>query len=181
MVFFYIVQTRKVECRGCETFIRGTYFTCTDCILKTERGYDLCCTCYGNRKFEGHGPFLDNYSILPSMRTIIKQQRETGSFPSPDAGTSDGGWVRQQSQTLMLQRQQEVRQQALATYNGPTGPPFNMQSEVGQGLQVNNMQIINRGDQNSKFRKYLSMIAEASSVGSLATTIAGLSSACSIM
>ncbi|XP_042480366.1 uncharacterized protein LOC122061220 [Macadamia integrifolia] len=78
IIFFYMTQTKKVLCDGCRSLIKGTYFICSDCFCKTNNnGYDLCCACYRSKKFgQGHGPFVDNYSILLSIRNLLQQQQQ---------------------------------------------------------------------------------------------------------
>ncbi|KAF8392130.1 hypothetical protein HHK36_022472 [Tetracentron sinense] len=66
ITFYYMLKTRTF-CHECGNFLRVLYFTCVKCFHKSS--YDLCTTCYSNRKFKHkHKVFLDNYALLLTKR-----------------------------------------------------------------------------------------------------------------
>ncbi|KAJ1407840.1 EF-Hand 1, calcium-binding site [Sesbania bispinosa] len=79
LTFSYLLVTdRFIFCDGCEEFLKGIYFTCSQCFDKYPYSYDLCCKCYRNKNFSHHRDaiFYDNYALL---RTGDLVSRETTS------------------------------------------------------------------------------------------------------
>ncbi|KAG5224152.1 calcium-dependent protein [Salix suchowensis] len=78
IVLYYITQSgRALFCRSCDTFLTGLYFSCSQCFLKDDSvsTYEICCDCYGGKKFTHHGDaiFCDNYSLLIRSRRLALQ------------------------------------------------------------------------------------------------------------
>ncbi|XP_041022319.1 uncharacterized protein LOC121263477 isoform X2 [Juglans microcarpa x Juglans regia] len=77
ITLFYLYQSKRLlYCRGCETFLKGLYFTCIKCFDSTNNSYDLCSWCYRKKNIQhDHRDvvFLDNYALL---RRNIKRSSE---------------------------------------------------------------------------------------------------------
>jgi hypothetical protein len=78
IVLYYIMQSgRAIVCMSCETFLAGAYFSCSQCFLNIDDAdstYEICCECYGGKKFLHHDDaiFCDNYTLLCRSRSVIK-------------------------------------------------------------------------------------------------------------
>ncbi|KAM5575730.1 hypothetical protein ABKV19_014592 [Rosa sericea] len=79
--FSYILRTRYFNCRECQVFLSGLYFTCVACFdggahychpYSDPGTYNLCAACYRSRNFiyqhRQHTHFLDNHILLRSKR-----------------------------------------------------------------------------------------------------------------
>ncbi|WCJ35013.1 hypothetical protein M5689_016284 [Euphorbia peplus] len=87
----YLLKSERVYwCDGCSDFLDGAYFTCVECFNGAGNSYDLCCDCYGNRIHHHHTVFLDNYTLLHTMRDKIKKKREP-AFNTMKTSSSFGG------------------------------------------------------------------------------------------
>ncbi|KAL3565010.1 hypothetical protein D5086_033056 [Populus alba] len=74
---------RAIICKGCDSFLAGAYFSCSQCFFNKDDSvstYDLCCDCYGDKKFVhndiGH-IFCDNYTLLRQSRSLIQEAPPT--------------------------------------------------------------------------------------------------------
>jgi hypothetical protein len=78
IVLYYIMQSgRAIICKGCDSFLAGAYFSCSQCFFNDSVcTFDVCCDCYGGKKFEhndiGH-TFCDNYTLLRQSRSAIQE------------------------------------------------------------------------------------------------------------
>ncbi|GMY27008.1 Calcium-binding EF-hand [Fagus crenata] len=71
ITLYYVIKTRGVWCQGCQQCLVGLYFTCISCFDSGSRTYDLCPTCYKQKKFSHHHRnFLDNHLLLRSKRGL---------------------------------------------------------------------------------------------------------------
>ncbi|KAJ6951672.1 hypothetical protein NC653_040964 [Populus alba x Populus x berolinensis] len=74
---YYITQSGSaIICQSCDSFLAGAYFSCSQCFFNDQVStYDLCCDCYGDKKFVhndiGH-IFCDNYTLLRRSRSAIQ-------------------------------------------------------------------------------------------------------------
>ncbi|KAG6737474.1 hypothetical protein POTOM_058998 [Populus tomentosa] len=76
IVLFYLMNSgRDLICKGCEKFLAGAYFSCSQCFFNASVStYEICCACYGGKKFahnDGH-IFCDNYTLLRQSRSAIQ-------------------------------------------------------------------------------------------------------------
>ncbi|KAF9661077.1 hypothetical protein SADUNF_Sadunf19G0030300 [Salix dunnii] len=75
-VSYYIMQSgRALFCKSCNTFLTDVYFSCFQCFTSndsTVSTYEICCDCYGGKKFTHHEDaiFYDNYSLLSQSRSL---------------------------------------------------------------------------------------------------------------
>ncbi|KAK3187697.1 hypothetical protein Dsin_027258 [Dipteronia sinensis] len=68
LTMYYMVKTRCV-CDGCNTILKGLYFTCVTCFDHDGNAYDICSKCYKQGTFSHqHNSFLDSYVLLRSRR-----------------------------------------------------------------------------------------------------------------
>ncbi|KAL9344618.1 hypothetical protein Peur_062293 [Populus x canadensis] len=75
IVWYYIMQSgRALFCQSCNTFLADVYFSCFQCFCLDESPstYDLCCDCYGGKRFTHHDDavFWDNYTLLSQSRSL---------------------------------------------------------------------------------------------------------------
>uniref|UniRef100_A0A6N2NFB0 EF-hand domain-containing protein n=1 Tax=Salix viminalis TaxID=40686 RepID=A0A6N2NFB0_SALVM len=76
MVLYYITQSgRALFCKSCNTFLTDVYFSCSQCFTSNDSTistYEICCDCYGGKKFTHHEDaiFCDNYSLLSRSRSL---------------------------------------------------------------------------------------------------------------
>nr|XP_023888160.1 uncharacterized protein LOC112000291 [Quercus suber]POE66563.1 hypothetical protein CFP56_53944 [Quercus suber] len=71
LTLYYVIKTRGLWCQGCQTCLVGLYFTCVSCFDSGSRTYDLCPTCYKQKKFShNHTNFMDNHLLLRSKRGL---------------------------------------------------------------------------------------------------------------
>ena len=75
IVLYYIMQSgRALFCKCCDTFLADVYFSCFQCFCLDESAstYDLCCDCYGGKRFTHHDDaiFWDNYTLLSQSRSL---------------------------------------------------------------------------------------------------------------
>ncbi|XP_011012322.1 PREDICTED: uncharacterized protein LOC105116598 isoform X2 [Populus euphratica] len=75
IVLYYIMQSgRNLICQSCNTFLADVYFSCFQCFCLDESPstYDLCCDCYGGKRFTHHDDaiFWDNYTLLSQSRSL---------------------------------------------------------------------------------------------------------------
>ncbi|KAH8480922.1 hypothetical protein H0E87_030982 [Populus deltoides] len=75
IVLYYIMQSgRALFCKCCDTFLADVYFSCFQCFCLDESPstYDLCCACYGGKRFTHHDDavFWDNYTLLSQSRSL---------------------------------------------------------------------------------------------------------------
>ncbi|PRQ36817.1 putative EF-hand domain pair protein [Rosa chinensis] len=84
LTFYYIIHTRYFNCRECQVYLGGLYFTCVACFEggahyrrhhHSDLGtYNLCAACYRSRNFVSQHPhhtfFLDNHILLRSKRGL---------------------------------------------------------------------------------------------------------------
>ncbi|KAF9661084.1 hypothetical protein SADUNF_Sadunf19G0031000 [Salix dunnii] len=74
-VLFYIMESgRAIICMSCKKFMAGAYFSCSQCFFSDgakKSTFDICCDCYGGKKFTHHGDaiFCDNYTLLCQSRS----------------------------------------------------------------------------------------------------------------
>uniref|UniRef100_A0A6N2KM88 EF-hand domain-containing protein n=1 Tax=Salix viminalis TaxID=40686 RepID=A0A6N2KM88_SALVM len=78
IVLYYITQTGRARfCKSCNTFLTDVYFSCSQCFFKGDSvsTYEICCDCYGGKKFKHHGGaiFCDNYTLLSRSRRLALQ------------------------------------------------------------------------------------------------------------
>ncbi|KAB5512122.1 hypothetical protein DKX38_029150 [Salix brachista] len=78
IVLYYITQSgRALFCKSCDTFLTDVYFSCSQCFFKGDSvsTFDICCDCYGGKKFKHHGGaiFCDNYTLLSRSRRLAVQ------------------------------------------------------------------------------------------------------------
>ncbi|XP_017974779.1 PREDICTED: uncharacterized protein LOC18603333 isoform X1 [Theobroma cacao] len=69
MTLYYIVQSGRPFCNGCDEFIKDIYFCCVECFHSSTK-YCLCLQCYKAKKYRSHPhrQFLDNFSLLEANR-----------------------------------------------------------------------------------------------------------------
>ncbi|KAL5542632.1 hypothetical protein UlMin_010342 [Ulmus minor] len=89
LTFYYIVKTRGLWCDGCHGRLPGLHFSCVICFENGRNSFDLCSSCYGNRKFNHHhNIFLDSFVLLRSKRGrspgLDVNQALTQPQPQPD-------------------------------------------------------------------------------------------------
>lgn len=74
IVLFYLMKSgRALICKGCEKFLAGAYFSCSQCFFNVSVStYEICCACYRGNKFTHHGDaiFCDNYTLLSQSRSL---------------------------------------------------------------------------------------------------------------
>ncbi|XP_061943832.1 uncharacterized protein LOC133668105 [Populus nigra] len=75
ITLYYILQSgRALFCKCCHTFLADVYFSCFQCFCLHESPstYDLCCDCYGGKKFTHHDDaiFWDNCTLLSKSRSL---------------------------------------------------------------------------------------------------------------
>ncbi|KAL4643684.1 uncharacterized protein LOC142625736 [Castanea sativa] len=71
LTLYYVIKTRGLWCQGCQTCLVGLYFTCVSCFDSGSRTYDLCPSCYKQKKFShNHTNFMDNHLLLRSKRGL---------------------------------------------------------------------------------------------------------------
>jgi hypothetical protein len=76
ITLYYIMESgRALFCKTCNTFLAEVYFSCFQCFCLDESAstYDLCCDCYGGKKFTDHHDdaiFCDNYTLLGKSRSL---------------------------------------------------------------------------------------------------------------
>ncbi|KAB5512121.1 hypothetical protein DKX38_029149 [Salix brachista] len=76
IVLFYIMESgRALLCKSCNTFLTDVYFSCSQCFTSndsTVSTYEICCDCFGGKKFTHHGDaiFCDNYTLLSRSRSL---------------------------------------------------------------------------------------------------------------
>ncbi|KAF9661079.1 hypothetical protein SADUNF_Sadunf19G0030500 [Salix dunnii] len=78
IVLFYIMESGRAQfCKSCDTFLTDVYFSCSQCFFKGDgvSTYEICCDCYGGKKFKHHGGaiFCDNYTLLSRSRRLALQ------------------------------------------------------------------------------------------------------------
>ncbi|KAK9288162.1 hypothetical protein L1049_016611 [Liquidambar formosana] len=64
---YYIIQTERPFCDGCDVFLKALFFTCAECYEKSSsHSFNLCSECYSRRKFTNHqhNTIVDNYLLL---------------------------------------------------------------------------------------------------------------------
>ncbi|EYU38472.1 hypothetical protein MIMGU_mgv1a025022mg, partial [Erythranthe guttata] len=75
-------------CSACTGSLPGLHFSCLTCEKNEPNTFDLCCSCYGEGKFEHHHPtsdFLDNHS----MRNLLAPKMNTPQLRSPNNDHQD--------------------------------------------------------------------------------------------
>jgi hypothetical protein len=76
IVLFYLMKSgRAIICKGCEKFLAGAYFSCSQCFFNVSVStYEICCACYRGNNFTHHGDaiFCDNYTLLRQSRSAIQ-------------------------------------------------------------------------------------------------------------
>lgn len=74
IVLFYLMKSgRAIICKGCEKFLAGAYFSCSQCFFNVSVStYEICCACYRGNNFTHHGDaiFCDNYTLLSQSRSL---------------------------------------------------------------------------------------------------------------
>ncbi|KAG5224157.1 Calcium-binding EF-hand [Salix suchowensis] len=85
-VAYYIIQSgRALFCKTCNTFLTDVYFSCFQCFTSndsTVSTYEICCDCFGGKKFTHHddATFCDNYTLLSQGRSLaLAAPPEVGS------------------------------------------------------------------------------------------------------
>ncbi|XVF66380.1 hypothetical protein PTKIN_Ptkin10aG0031200 [Pterospermum kingtungense] len=105
----YIILSGRSFCDGCDEFIDGTSFCCTECFYKSEDKYCLCIDCFNDKKYHKvhpHTKFLDEVSLLEQQR---RKHASKGAaiFPDQknDGATNNHALV--PAETAMLPPKQE--------------------------------------------------------------------------
>ncbi|KAI4353683.1 hypothetical protein L6164_002614 [Bauhinia variegata] len=49
-LFYVCANGRPFFCKACQVFLKGFYFTCSKCFDSTSQAYDLCITCFQEKK-----------------------------------------------------------------------------------------------------------------------------------
>ncbi|KAJ6854795.1 hypothetical protein NC651_039680 [Populus alba x Populus x berolinensis] len=78
IVLYYIMKSgRAIICKGCDSFLAGAYFSCSQCFFNddSDSTYEICCACYGGKNYTHHGDaiFCDNYTLLRQSRSVIQE------------------------------------------------------------------------------------------------------------
>ncbi|KAG5530808.1 hypothetical protein RHGRI_025698 [Rhododendron griersonianum] len=72
LAVFYIIQSGRPFCRGCDVFIAGMYFTCSKCYQSNNNNVIfLCPRCFRKGLYthsHERNQFLDNYALLALER-----------------------------------------------------------------------------------------------------------------
>ncbi|KAI8537392.1 hypothetical protein RHMOL_Rhmol09G0019900 [Rhododendron molle] len=69
MALYYIIQSGRPFCYGCDDFIPGMYFTCSKCYQNSQNAICLCPECFATGTYtHEHKNFLDNYALLEVKR-----------------------------------------------------------------------------------------------------------------
>ncbi|XP_030933846.1 uncharacterized protein LOC115959548 [Quercus lobata] len=100
LTFYYVFKTRSVWCKYCGVYLTGLYFTCVEC-FDHARGntYDLCSTCYGERRHQQHhyhhNNFLDSYVLLRARAGLPAgaQNLQQALVPSRPPNTPRQRWT----------------------------------------------------------------------------------------
>ncbi|KAI4353677.1 hypothetical protein L6164_002608 [Bauhinia variegata] len=73
-LFYVSASGRPLFCKACQDFLKEFYFTCCECFDSTSPTYDLCITCFQEKKHEQHKHkvFCDNHALLASKKTTMK-------------------------------------------------------------------------------------------------------------
>lgn len=85
VTLFYILYSGRPFCNGhCKNFIKGSYFTCVKCYDNSTDTFNVCASCYLDRKYvHQHRNFLDNYLLPEAKRRealSLKLQQEASSI-----------------------------------------------------------------------------------------------------
>ncbi|KAI8537550.1 hypothetical protein RHMOL_Rhmol09G0032900 [Rhododendron molle] len=70
LTLFYIIQSGRPFCHGCDVFVAGTYFTCSKCYKSDNNNNNvisLCPKCFEKGLYthsHERNQFLDNYALL---------------------------------------------------------------------------------------------------------------------
>ncbi|KAG6735995.1 hypothetical protein POTOM_061318 [Populus tomentosa] len=80
VLYYILFSGRALICQFCKTFLADVYFSCFQCFClhESHSTYDLCCDCYGGKKFrhnDGH-IFWDNYTLLSKTRSLALEAPE---------------------------------------------------------------------------------------------------------
>ncbi|KAH7521990.1 uncharacterized protein LOC107435394 [Ziziphus jujuba] len=77
---YYLIRSgRFVFCdgHGCGAFLKGLYFTCSDCFSISQNTFDLCSSCFNTRNYyHHHDTIFDNFTLFRCMagyRTRVAQ------------------------------------------------------------------------------------------------------------
>ena len=77
MALYYIIKSGRPFCEGCNTFIPGMFFTCTECYENIPDSFSLCPDCFNNGQYiHDHKQFLDNYALLEAKRKEAIDKRK---------------------------------------------------------------------------------------------------------
>ncbi|KAF5950600.1 hypothetical protein HYC85_012593 [Camellia sinensis] len=73
MSLYYIIKSGRPFCEGCDEFIPGMFFTCSECFENgTNNPFCVCPMCFENERFihpsHKSNLFLDNYTLLEAKR-----------------------------------------------------------------------------------------------------------------
>lgn len=83
LTLFYIIQSGRPFCHGCDVFIAGMYFTCSKCYQSDNNVIFLCPKCFDKGLYtHSHecNQFLDNYALLGLERKRVIARARTHSI-----------------------------------------------------------------------------------------------------
>ncbi|XP_021291633.1 LOW QUALITY PROTEIN: uncharacterized protein LOC110422165 [Herrania umbratica] len=101
MTLYYIVQSGRPFCNGCDEFIKDVYFCCMECFHSSTK-YCLCLQCYKAKKYRNHPhrQFLDNFTLREANRRnalngvkFPNQGSSLRMYDAEDDGESSGAIV----------------------------------------------------------------------------------------
>ncbi|KAH7856654.1 hypothetical protein Vadar_003962 [Vaccinium darrowii] len=96
LTFFYMIKgQRLVKCDGCGSYLWGLYFLYDECYhITPAKTFDLCCSCYRNRKFNhvhSAASFLDNYALLRTLQFQVDHNGRA-TYSNHGLGTNQFEW-----------------------------------------------------------------------------------------
>ncbi|KAL7124799.1 hypothetical protein ABFS83_14G073100 [Erythranthe nasuta] len=124
-LYFLYNKCEMPWCDACGGMLTGAYFSCLTCEKNYPNTYDLCCSCYGEGKYEHHHPtasFFDNRS----MRRLLAKMMNDVQLSQPDEAT------RKQDDNM-----DEIRKIAKAYYARATDEEKEKAKNYFRSLDVN--------------------------------------------
>ncbi|XWS53732.1 hypothetical protein CRYUN_Cryun10bG0025800 [Craigia yunnanensis] len=96
MTLYYVIQSGRPFCNGCDEFIKCTYLCCIECFHSSQRNYCLCIKCYKDKRYSHrHDQFLDNFTLLEvkrreALRRPARSNQASSSRTKPSDQKNDG-------------------------------------------------------------------------------------------